>query len=302
MFALMRSPNGSAQITSTNVQAGTLYVVGTPIGNLEDMSVRAVKILQAVDLIAAEDTRHTGKLLHHFQVATPQISYHQHNSQQRIPELVQRLQRGDAIALVSDAGMPGISDPGYELVRDCVAAGILVVPIPGASAAIAALTASGLPTDRFVFEGFLPAKGQDRHQRLQALSSEPRTMILYEAPHRLRPTLADLATMLGGDRQIAIARELTKRYETFWQGSLAAAIAVYETQDPKGEFTLVVAGAKILPVSISESSLRAALQDLLNQGISRSEASRQLATEIGLPRRQIYQLALSMPDLPAGDQ
>jgi 16S rRNA (cytidine1402-2'-O)-methyltransferase len=302
MFAPMRSPNGSSKIASTDVQAGTLYVVGTPIGNLEDMSIRAVKVLQAVDLIAAEDTRHTGKLLHYFQITTPQISYHQHNSQQRIPELVQRLQQGAAIALVSDAGMPGISDPGYELVRDCIAAKIPVVPIPGASAAIAALSASGLPTNRFVFEGFLPAKGQDRHQRLQALSSEPRTMILYEAPHRLRQTLADLAATLGGDRNLAIARELTKRYETFWQGSLAAAIAVYETQDLKGEFTLVVAGAKILPVSISESSLKAALQDLLNQGISRSDASRQLATEIGLPRRQIYQLALSMPDLTVGDQ
>ncbi len=290
----MRSDHGSTSFVYA--QAGTLYVVGTPIGNLEDMSVRAVKVLQAVDLIAAEDTRHTGKLLQHFQIATPQISYHQHNSQQRTPELVQRLQQGAAIALVSDAGMPGISDPGYELVRDCVAAQIPVVPIPGASAAIAALSASGLPTDRFVFEGFLPVKGQDRQQRLQALSSEPRTVVLYEAPHRLRQTLADLAVTLGDDRQITVARELTKRYETFWQGSLVGAIAVYQTQDPKGEFTLVVAGAKTTPLALSESSLRAALQELLNQGISRSEASRQLANEIGLPRRQIYQLALSMAD------
>lgn len=290
----MRSHKDSTQLVYA--QAGTLYVVGTPIGNLEDMSVRAVKVLQAVDLIAAEDTRHTGKLLQHFQIATPQISYHQHNSQQRIPELVQRLQQGTAIALVSDAGMPGISDPGYELVRDCVAAKIPVVPIPGASAAIAALSASGLPTDRFVFEGFLPVKGQDRQARLQELKAEPRTMILYEAPHRLRQTLADLAATLGDDRQIAIARELTKRYETFWQGSLAAAISVYQTQEPKGEFTLVVAGAEILPISFSESALKAALQDLFDQGISRSEASRQLASAIGLPRRQVYQLALSMPD------
>ncbi|MBW4554074.1 MAG: 16S rRNA (cytidine(1402)-2'-O)-methyltransferase [Aphanocapsa sp. GSE-SYN-MK-11-07L] len=290
----MRSHKGSTQLVYA--EAGTLYVVGTPIGNLEDMSVRAVKVLQAVDLIAAEDTRHTGKLLQHFQIATPQISYHQHNSQQRIPELVQRLQQGTAIALVSDAGMPGISDPGYELVRDCVAAKVPVVPIPGASAAIAALSASGLPTDRFVFEGFLPVKGQDRQARLQELKAEPRTMILYEAPHRLRQTLADLAATLGEERQIAIARELTKRYETFWQGSLAAAISVYQTQDPKGEFTLVVAGTEILPISLSESALKAALQDLFDQGISRSEASRQLASAIGLPRRQVYQLALSMPD------
>ena len=168
----------------TEPQPGTLYVVGTPIGNLEDITFRAVRILKSVDLIASEDTRHTGKLLHHFQATAPQISYHDHNTNSRIPELLENLHQGKAIALVTDAGMPGISDPGYELVKACIEAGITVVPIPGASAAITALSAAGLPTDKFVFEGFLPAKGKERKDRLEFLPSEARTIIFYEAPHR----------------------------------------------------------------------------------------------------------------------
>ena len=201
--------------------AGVLYVVGTPIGNLEDMTFRAVRILQTVDAIAAEDTRHTGKLLQHFQIKTPQISCHQHNIQSRLPGLLERLHTGQKLALVTDAGMPGISDPGYELVQACVSEGILVVPIPGPTAAITALSASGLPTDRFCFEGFLPVKGVERRERLVALQPEARTMILYEAPHRLRQTLKDLADALGIDRSTVVSRELTKRYETFWRGTLA---------------------------------------------------------------------------------
>ncbi|MGA7935671.1 MAG: 16S rRNA (cytidine(1402)-2'-O)-methyltransferase, partial [Kovacikia sp.] len=221
---------------------GTLYIVGTPIGNLEDMTFRAVRILQAVDFIAAEDTRHTGKLLHHFQIGTPQISYHDHNRHSRTPELLERLRQGKAIALVTDAGMPGISDPGYELVRDCVEAGISVVPIPGPSAAIAALTASGLPSDRFIFEGFLPAKPQLRRARLEILKTESRTLIFYEAPHRLRQTLQDLVA-LGDDRKIVLARELTKLHEEIWRGTIAEAIAHYGDRSPQGEFTLVITGA-----------------------------------------------------------
>src|SRR5919199_1550901 len=162
---------------------GTLYVVGTPIGNLEDMTFRAVRILQSVDAIAAEDTRHTGKLLQHFEIKTPQLSYHEHNRSERLPELLRKLGDGKAIALVTDAGMPGISDPGYELVKACIEAGIQVVPIPGASAAITALSSAGLPTERFVFEGFLPAKGEERLLRLEALQTESRTLIFYESPH-----------------------------------------------------------------------------------------------------------------------
>lgn len=279
-----------------DANAGTLYIVGTPIGNLEDMTVRAVRILQTVDLIAAEDTRHTGKLLHHFQIKTPQISYHEHNRMIRVPELVAKLQQGLAIALVSDAGMPGISDPGYELVKACAEEGFTVVPIPGASAVVAALSASGLPSDRFIFEGFLPAKSQARRTHLEGLQSESRTIVLYESPHRLRATLQDLADRLGRDRQITLARELTKLHEEFWRGTTADAIELYVKREPQGEYTIVIAGAEVVKVVLSESALRSELQSLLAQGISRSDASRQLAQQTSLPRRQIYQLALSLPE------
>lgn len=277
-----------------------LYLVGTPIGNLEDLTFRALRILQTVDLIAAEDTRHTGKLLHHFQIKTPQISYHDHNRTSRIPLLLERLQQGQRIALVSDAGMPGISDPGYELVVACREAGIGVVPIPGVSAVLTALCASGLPSDRFVFEGFLPAKRKARQDHLQALKLDPRTLVFYESPHRLRESLQDLAVVLGGDRSIVLARELTKLHEEFWRGSIEDAIAHSQTVAPLGEYTLVVSGApsQTTPPP-SDSDLRQALQILLAQGIPRSEASRHLAQATGLPKRQIYQLSLQgEPDPP----
>lgn len=278
------------------LKPGILYVVGTPIGNLEDMTFRAVRILQAVDVIAAEDTRHTGKLLHHFQITTPQTSYHEHNQQRRIPELIEQLYQGKAIALVTDAGMPGISDPGYELVKACIEAGITIVPIPGPSAAITALSAAGLPTDKFVFEGFLPAKGQERKQRLDAIASLRQTLILYEAPHRLRQTLQDLAAVLGENRQIVLARELTKLHEEFWRGSITDAIAHYTSREPQGEFTLLIAGVSLEKPQLSEATLKAELQNLLQQGLSRSEASRQLAQLTSLSRRHIYQLALEIDD------
>ena len=280
----------------TQIETGTLYVVGTPIGNLEDMTFRAVRILQTVDVIAAEDTRHTGKLLHHFQIKTPQLSYHEHNQHQRIAELLELLSQGKAIALVTDAGMPLISDPGYHLVTACIDAAVPVVPIPGASAAITALCAAGLPTDRFVFEGFLPAKGQARRERLEALKSETRTLIFYEAPHRLRHTLPDLASVLGGERQVVLARELTKLYEEFWRGTIGDALASYAQREPQGEFTLVVAGAQQVKLVLSEDALKLELQELLKQGMTRSSASRFLAEQTSLPRRQIYQLALTIPD------
>ncbi|MEH2425003.1 MAG: 16S rRNA (cytidine(1402)-2'-O)-methyltransferase [Nostoc sp.] len=278
----------------TDPKPGTLYVVGTPIGNLEDMTFRAVRILQTVDIIAAEDTRHTGKLLQHFQVKTPQISYHEHNRTSRIPELLEHLVNRKAIALVSDAGMPGISDPGYELVKACIEAGIPVVPIPGASAAITALSAAGLPTDRFVFEGFLPAKSQQRQEHLESLQTESRTLIFYESPHRLRDTLQDLAEVWGSDRQIVLGRELTKLYEEFWRGTIAEAIAHYSQREPQGEYTLVVAGIPLSHPQLTEEELKAELKQLISQGISRSQASRQLAKVTFLPRRQLYQLALSI--------
>jgi 16S rRNA (cytidine1402-2'-O)-methyltransferase len=274
---------------------GTLYIVGTPIGNLEDMTLRAIRILQGVDLIAAEDTRHTGKLLQHFQVTTPQISYHEHNHQTRLPELLDCLLQKKAIALVTDAGMPGISDPGYELVKACVEHQILVVPIPGVTAVITALAASGLPSDRFCFEGFLPAKEKARRDRLQVLRSEPRTLIFYESPYRIRETLADLASIFGAERAVTTARELTKLHETFWRGTLADALTFVSEHEPKGEFTLVVAGQP--PQSqptLADDELKRELAALIDQGMSRSQASRHLAQIMALSRRHLYQLALEL--------
>ncbi len=283
---------------SNEIASNTLYLVGTPIGNLEDMTMRGIKVLQNVDLIAAEDTRHTGKLLHHFQIKTPQLSYHQHNEQQRIPELIDRLQSGKSIALVTDAGMPGISDPGYLLVAACVAAGIRVIPIPGVTAVITAVSASGLPTERFVFEGFLPAKGQERRDRLAAISDDARTLVFYESPHRLRQTLADFAETFGNDRQIVLARELTKLHEQFWRGEIGEAIAYYTQVEPQGEFAIVLAGAVVSQLKISDEAIERALIELMLQGTSRSQASRIVAERIAQSRRHVYQLALAI-DLDA---
>lgn len=277
------------------IQKSTLYIVGTPIGNLEDMTFRAVSVLKQVTIIAAEDTRHTGKLLKHFQITTPQVSYHDHNRRRRIPDLLERITSGDSIALVTDAGMPGVSDPGYEIVRACRSANLAVVPIPGASASLTALSASGINTERFVFEGFLPAKGGERRDRLSALSQEPRTMILYESPHRLGKTLKDLAQILGDDRPLVIARELTKIHEEFWQGTMEGAIAHYQSHPPKGEFTLVITGCPITEAAWTEDRITAALIDLMKNGESRSHASRQLAQDTGWSRRAIYQIALALP-------
>ncbi|MBD2147110.1 16S rRNA (cytidine(1402)-2'-O)-methyltransferase [Sphaerospermopsis sp. FACHB-1194] len=279
---------------ATEPKPGTLYIVGTPIGNLEDMTFRAVRILQSVDMIAAEDTRHTGKLLQHFQIKTPQMSYHEHNRNSRIPEILESLKYGKAIALVSDAGMPGISDPGYELIKACVDAEIDVVPIPSATAAITALSASGLPTNRFIFDGFLPAKSQQRREYLESLLIETRTLVFYESPHRLRETLKDLGDILGSDRQIVIARELTKLYEEFWRGTIAEAIAHYQQKEPQGEYTLLVAGIEPSKPQITEAELKAELLAMMKQGASRSQASRQLAKEISISRNKLYQLALTI--------
>ncbi len=277
-------------------QPRTLYVVATPIGNLEDMTFRAVRILKAVDWIAAEDTRHTGKLLQAFQIETPQLSYHEHNRSRRIPDLLTRLEAGAAIALVSDAGIPVISDPGADLVRACIAAQIPVVPIPGVSAVTTALCAAGIATERFTFEGFLPAKSKARRQTLDQLKTDPRTLVFYESPHRLRATLVDLGDRFGPDRPMVLARELTKLHEEFWRGTVGEAIAHTETRPPQGEYTLIVAGAILETLQLSDAAIKTELTQLLSQGLSRSSASRQLADQLALPRRQIYQLALSIPD------
>ena len=272
---------------------GKLYLVGTPIGNLEDITLRAIRILKEVDCIAAEDTRRTGKLLQHLQIKTPQISYHEHNQDRRTPELIARLQQGEEIALVTDAGMPSISDPGVELVSAAIAANIPVIPIPGPTAAISALAASGMPTERFTFEGFLPSKESERQERLELLRSETKTVILYEAPHRILKTLTDLAAVVG-NREIVLARELTKIHEEFWRGSIGDAIAMYTNQrQPKGEYTLVLKGIAETSLISSEVEIKQELQQLLDRGMTRSQASRHLAKLTPLSRREIYQLDLN---------
>lgn len=278
----------------SSVKPGTLYIVGTPIGNLEDMTFRAVRILQNVDLIAAEDTRHTAKLLQHFQVKTPQISYHAHNRCQRLGELLEKLHQGSTIALVTDAGMPGISDPGYELVKACAEENINIIPIPGVSASITGLSVSGLPTDRFIFEGFLPTKLKERQAKLAEFMRESRTIILYEAPHRVRQTLQDFADTFGSEREIVLARELTKLHEEIWRGTLVNAILYYQDKEPKGEYTIILGGVAETPLVLSEDVLKAELQELLKQGLTRSQATRQLSQQTSLPRRQLYQLSLTL--------
>jgi 16S rRNA (cytidine1402-2'-O)-methyltransferase len=229
----------------TNLAAGRLYVVATPIGNLGDLSARARETLAGAALIAAEDTRHTGVLLKAFGISTPMISLHDHNEAQRAPELIERLRGGASVALVSDAGTPAISDPGFDLVRACAAAGIEVVAVPGPCALVAALSIAALPTDRFCFEGFLPARGAARRARLQEVSAERRTLVFYESPHRIAETLADCAEHFGPAREAALAREITKLHESLYRGSLAqlADRTASDADVSRGEIVLVVAGA-----------------------------------------------------------
>ncbi|MGB2926347.1 MAG: 16S rRNA (cytidine(1402)-2'-O)-methyltransferase [Limnothrix sp.] len=278
---------------------GTLYLVGTPIGNLGDMTYRAIATLQAADLIAAEDTRHTGKLLKHFQISTPQISYHDHNRHQRQGQLIEKLLNGTNIALVSDAGMPGISDPGFELVASCVEAQITVVPIPGVSAGITGLVASGLSPEKFVFEGFLPTKKKQRSEILQQLQTETKTIIFYEAPHRLVKTLQEFLDYFGGDRPIVCARELTKLHEEFWRGTITTALQHYQTLAPRGEFTIILSGSPPLNnATISDEMICQNLQELVESGLSKSQASRELAAQLKLSRRYIYQLSNNLANTP----
>ena len=233
----------------TNEATGRLYVVATPIGNLGDLSPRACEILKSCALIAAEDTRHTGVLLKHFGIETVQMSLHDHNEQQRTPDIISRLRQGAAIALVSDAGTPAISDPGFELVRAAAAAGIDIVAVPGPCAAIAALSIGGLPTSRFCFEGFLPARGAARRRRLELLVSEPRTLVMYESPHRVKDMLEDCVEAFGGERSAAVAREITKMHESTYRGTLSELLARAgsDADFGRGEIVLVLAGAPQTP-------------------------------------------------------
>lgn len=275
---------------------GKLYVVGTPIGNLDDLTFRSLATLKKVALIAAEDTRHTGKLLQHFDISTPQISYHEHNRLSRLDELLNILSQGQDIALVTDAGMPGISDPGYELIKACIETKIEVVPIPGVTAVITALAVSGLPTERFCFEGFLPGKAKLRQERLEILKTETRTMVFYEAPHKLIKTLEDLLATFSPTRKIVLGRELTKLYEEIWRGTIAEAINLYrDNKTPKGEFTLVVMGNDQADnIQLSDEELKRELKQIIERGVSRSQASRQLAQVTNLSRSRLYKLALEI--------
>jgi 16S rRNA (cytidine1402-2'-O)-methyltransferase len=268
---------------------GTLYLIATPIGNLEDITLRALRLLQEVDLIAAEDTRHTGRLLSHHGIDTRQISYHEHNKLTRLDAVLQALERGD-VALVSDAGTPGLSDPGYELVRAAIAHGVPVVPIPGPSALTAALVASGLPTDAFVYLGFMPRRASDRRRLLSALANERRTLVAFESPHRLGKTLTDIAEVLG-DRQVAIARELTKLHEEIWRGSANEAREHFSGK-VRGEITLVIAGAPETAPLWDEEQVQDQVAQSMEQGLSHRQAVKRVAQASGWSRRAVYQLTL----------
>ncbi len=277
------------------VEAGTLYVVATPIGNLGDMTPRAVEVLQGVDVIAAEDTRHSGRLLTHFGIGTSTIALHEHNERAQAPKLVERLLRGESLALISDAGTPLVSDPGFHLVRVARELGVRVVPVPGVSAVMAGLSVCGLPTDRFVFEGFLPAKAGPRRKRLQALAGETRTLIFYEAPHRVLETLQDMAAVIGEDRRAVLARELTKTFETVKDAPLAE-LAYWvgaDADQQKGEIVLLLAGAQAGEDGEDDSEARRILSVLLEE-LPLSQASALAAKITGQKKKPLYQLGLSL--------
>jgi 16S rRNA (cytidine1402-2'-O)-methyltransferase len=269
---------------------GTLYVVGTPIGNLEDVSLRTLRILGEVDLIAAEDTRRTRKLLTHYEIETPLTSYYEHNKLTKLDELLSTLQQKD-VALVSEAGMPGLSDPGYELIKAAIAQDVPIVPVPGPSAVITALVVSGLPTDSFLFLGFLPRRQKERRQILASVARERHTLVTFEAPHRLLSSLADLKHVLG-DRRMALARELTKLHEEVWRGSVSQALAHFEENPPRGEFTLIIEGAKEERVTWDEGQVVEALAELLAEGVERKEAVKVVSELAGWPKREVYKVAL----------
>lgn len=273
---------------------GILYLCATPIGNLEDITLRVLDTLKKVDLIAAEDTRHSRGLLTHFDIHTPMTSYHEHNKYEKAEILVGKLLEGQNIALITDAGTPAISDPGEELVRQCLDAGVTVTSLPGACACITALTMSGQPTRRFCFEAFLPADKKERAQILEELKEETRTTIIYEAPHRLKKTLSELYLALG-DRRLTICRELTKRYEEAVRITLAEAVDKYEAEEPKGEYVLVLEGRsqeELIGEKVQaweRMTLEEHLQYYLEQGLEKKEAMKQMAKDRGCSKREIYQ-------------
>lgn len=280
---------------------GKLYLCATPIGNLEDMTFRVVRTLREADLIAAEDTRNSIKLLNHFQIKTPMTSYHEYNKIEKARELITRMQGGQNVALITDAGTPGISDPGEELVRMCCEAGIEVTSLPGACACVTALTISGLSTRRFCFEAFLPAEKKERREILEELATETRTIVLYEAPHRLTRTLDELSRALG-ERRATVCRELTKRHETALRGTLPSLLAHYQEQEPKGECVIIIEGRSMRQMEEEDREawraldLREHMDLYLRQGLGQKEAMKAVAKDRGLGKREIYRMLLEGKD------
>lgn len=278
------------------ITPSTLYLVATPIGNLSDLSERAIKVLSEVDFIAAEDTRNTGHLLSYLQIQKPLVSYHEHNKRERGETICDRLQAGEACALVTDAGTPAISDPGEDLVALCAARGITVTSVPGCCAGITALTLSGLPTGRFTFEGFLSVNKTDRKRHLDSLKSESRTMILHEAPHKLKTTLADLRDTFGDNRRISLCRELTKLNEEVLRMTLSEAVAYYDVNPPRGEYVLVVEGAGEESTDAeafwTDMSIPDHVAHYMAQGLTKKDAIKAAAKDRGVPKNEVYQQVL----------
>ena len=280
--------------------AGTLYLVATPIGNLEDITYRAVRVLKEADLIAAEDTRNSIKLLNHFEIKKPMTSYHEFNRFDKAEILIEKLMQGENIALITDAGTPGISDPGEVLVAMCVDRGIDVVPVPGAVAGINALIASGQPTSKFVFEGFLPKDKKEKAETLERLGNETRTMILYEAPHRLVKTLRELSVALGEDRSLTICKELTKKHETFRKTTFKEALQMYDDEGnaPRGEYVLIVAGKSRQEIEMEKKefwediSIEEHLKRYIDEGMSKKEAVKKVSEERDIPKREVYAVSV----------
>jgi len=278
-----------------NKPEGTLYIVSTPIGNLEDITLRALRVLKEVDLIAAEDTRRTRQLLTHFGIQKPLISYHEHNERMRENSLLEKLREGKNVALVTDAGTPGISDPGEALIRRAVREKITLVPIPGPAAAMAALSVAGLPTDRFLFYGFLPSRSEARKKLLDGLRRRPETLVFYESPRRL-PSLLEEAREIFGNRQVAVARELTKVYEEIRRGSLEEVLTKIEQDEIKGEVTVVMAG-NTDEASIDSRTIREALREYRKiSGVSWKEAVERVTEDVGAPKREVYREGLKMKE------
>ena len=284
-----------SQKSFEQTEGGSLYLIPTPIGNLEDMTFRGVRLLKEVDLIASEDTRTTQKLLNHYEIKTPQISFHEHNTQERIVQLIEKIEAGMTIAQVSDAGMPSISDPGHELVVACIQAGISVIPLPGANAGLTALIASGISPQPFYFFGFLPRKKRDQILALEELNHRPETIILYESPHRLKEVLKNMSTVFGMERRIVCCRELTKRYEEFIRGTIEEAIEWSMTNEIRGEFCLIVEGNSLGTLLAEEDtswevlSLKEHVDLMINdKGFTSKDAIKEVAKLRGLKKQEVY--------------